>query len=56
MDLIQVVSCSDSTQKGPPMRKPASVCGQRCGTEGPVPGVNLTLFPLACCASGDDKR
>ncbi len=45
----QAASCSGSTQKGPPIRKPDPVCGQRCGTDGPGPGVYFVLLPFTCC-------
>lgn len=49
-DVIQAGSCSGSTQKGPPIRKPEPVWGHCCGTLGPAPGWNFTLLPFVCCA------
>lgn len=48
--VIQAGSCSGSTQKGPPIRKPEPVWGHCCGTLGPAPGWNFTLLPFVCCA------
>ena len=44
-----VGSWMGSAQYGPPMRKPEPVSGQRSGTAGPAPGMNLMLLPFTTC-------